>query len=569
MPGHGWKQRVAALASLYMTNSTAAAPQPVQGNPGDIVFTSCPSGALPGAECGYAIVPLDYSNPSAGVAKIALGRYNATGPNRKGSVFVNPGGPGGPGVGLAINAGSVLQQLTGNEYDIIGFDPRGIGQTEPTTQCFPSKEARAAFIANTVLGQGYDVGGDLSDPQNRFHLIAQQREAEALYKTQFAICGQNMGDALRYMGTTTVARDIDFIASRLDGPDSLINFYGLSYGTVIGQYLVNMFPERVGRVAIDGVVDADAWANVPPYKWYRTWLSSTENTYQSFFQDCAKVGPKGCALAKANDTAADIFNRVEAFINGLYDQPLPVPNATIPGILTTGRARYFWIGSLTNPDSWPSTAQQFAAAMAGDASEVLNTVNTPQYVDLQRSGVSCNDQKPFPAPTPEETVDELIDVYTNVTRFNFAVTISEADSGCQYWPVSPPEKFLGPWNNTLKNPVLIVSNTGDPVTPLSNAKIVEQVLGDSAALLVQDGPGHTSLALPSACTMQNLNAFFANGTLPTEGTICAVDGSAFPEPEETGGVIAATENVKSLAAQGSDLRESVRQLSSYVLGRRQ
>ena len=126
------------------------------------------------------------------------------------------------------------------------------------------------------------------------------------------------------------------------------------------------------------------------------------------------------------------------------------------------------------------------------------------------------------------------------------------------------------------------------MTPLSNAKIVEQVLGDSAALLVQDGPGvstassnaynlltcmyhpkHTSLALPSACTMQNLNAFFANGTLPTEGTICAVDGSAFPEPEETGGVIAATENVKSLAAQGSDLRESVRQLSSYVLGRRQ
>ena len=63
-----------------------------------------------------------------------------------------------------------------------------------------------------MLGQGYDVGGDLSDPQNRFHLIAQQREAEALYKTQFAICGQNMGDALRYMGTTTVVRDIDFIA---------------------------------------------------------------------------------------------------------------------------------------------------------------------------------------------------------------------------------------------------------------------------------------------------------------------------------------------------------------------
>ena len=105
----------------------------------------------------------------------------------------------------------------------------------PTTQCFPSREARAAFIANTVLGQGYDVGGDLSDPQNRFHLIAQQREAEALYKTQFAICGQNMGDALRYMGTTTVARDIDFLASRLDGPDSLMCVVNFLLGRVAGD----------------------------------------------------------------------------------------------------------------------------------------------------------------------------------------------------------------------------------------------------------------------------------------------------------------------------------------------
>ena len=132
----------------------------------------------------------------------------------------------------------------------------------------------------------------------------------------------------------------------------------------------------------------------------------------------------------------------------LVSSPLVALDVCLPtGLLPPDRCHLiptlladFWIGSLTNPDSWPSTAQQFAAAMAGDASEVLNTVNTPQYVDLQRSGVSCNDQKPFPAPTPEETVDELIDVYTNVTRFNFAVTISEADSGCQYWPVSPDRK---------------------------------------------------------------------------------------------------------------------------------
>lgn len=92
----------------------------------------------------------------------------------------------------------------------------------PTVRCFPSDEARAAFIANTVLDRGYDVGPNLTNPYNRFHLIEQQRDAEALYKTQFAICGQTMGDALRYSGTTSVVRDIDFISSRLDGNDSLM-----------------------------------------------------------------------------------------------------------------------------------------------------------------------------------------------------------------------------------------------------------------------------------------------------------------------------------------------------------
>ncbi|KAI0767486.1 TAP-like protein-domain-containing protein [Fomes fomentarius] len=563
--GNGWKHKVAALMSLYLSNSTSALPPAVYGTVGDLVWSACPGNdTLPGAECGYAIVPLDYTNPGAGVAKIALGRFNATTQPRKGSVFVNPGGPGGAGAFLATQAGAQLQQLIGEEYDIIGFDPRGIGASEPTVRCFPSDEARAAFIANTVLDRGYDVGPNLTDPYNRFHLIEQQRDAEALYKTQFAICGQTMGDALRYSGTTSVVRDIDFISSRLDGNDSLINFYGLSYGTVIGQYLANIFPERVGRIVIDGVVDADGWSNAPPYTWYRTWLSSTEGAYNLFLEDCAKAGPAGCALAKANESASDIHNRVEAFLDKLYDEPIPVPNATIPGILTNGRARLFLLGTIESPQSWPDMAQLFAAALAGDVSGVLDVVNTPQYVDLQRSGVSCNDQKPFKAPTPEETIDEAIDVYEKVTRFNLAVTIAEADSGCQYWPVSPPEKYTGPWNNTLKNPLLIISNTNDPATPLSSGRIVHQALGNSSALLVQDSPGHTSLALTSTCTILTTRAFFANGTLPAEGTICPVDGSPFPEPAASNGTAAVQGNVKTLVAQGNQYEDAVRHIASFV-----
>ncbi|KAI0719840.1 TAP-like protein-domain-containing protein [Cerioporus squamosus] len=564
----GWKHQLGALIGLYLQNS-AANVSSVQGNIGDVVWGSCADNStLPGAECGYAIVPLDYLNSTAGVAKIALGRYNATSTPRKGSVFVNPGGPGGAGVSLATASGAHLQQVIGEEYDIIGFDPRGIGQTEPATRCFPTPEARRAFIANTVIDRGYDVGPNLTDPANRYHLIETQRDADALYKTQFAICGQTMGDQLRYMGTSTVARDIDFMTTLLDGKDALINFYGFSYGTVIGQYLANMFPERIGRVAIDGVVNADDWANKPAYKWYRTWLSSTEGAYNVFFEDCAKAGPSGCALAKSsNDSATDIFNRVEDFVNKLYDEPLPVPNATIPGILTNGRARLFWIGNLAVPQGWSNTAQAFAAAMAGDGSAVLDAVNEKELVDLERSAVSCNDNKPFAPPKPEDVIDEALFVQQNVTRFGLTITISEPDSGCQFWPVTPPERYLGPWNSTTKNPILIISNTNDPATPISSGEIVHKTLGNSSAFLVLDAPGHTSLSLPSTCTALNTRAFFANGTLPAEGTICQPNSGPFPEPDtRASGAVGAIGSSKAVVSSDDQLLASLHHISSHVLG---
>ncbi|KAH9884113.1 TAP-like protein-domain-containing protein [Cubamyces lactineus] len=498
---------------------------------GDIKWWPCTGvDDVPGAECGHAVVPLDYFNASAGVAKIALGRYNATGANRKGIVVLNPGGPGGLGKRLATVTGPEFQDRLGEEYDMIGFDPRGIGETEPRTQCFPTPEAHAAFIANTVLERGYDVGPNLTDPANRYHLIQLQRDANALWKTQFEICAETMGDTLRYMGTSTVARDVDFITSLLEGENALINYYGTSYGTVIGQYLVNMFPDRVGRVAIDGVVDAVDWATLPAYKWERLWQTSANATYEIFMDDCAEAGPSKCALSRSDDKhGSDILDRVEAFLVDLYNEPLAVPNADPPSILTNARTRLFLLGMLQKPATWPDSADALDRAMNGDGSAILQRLRDGQYlVDLERSAVSCNDNKPFPAPTPEEVIDEQLYVLENVSRFGLALVVAEPDAGCQFWPVTPPERFLGPWNHTLRNPILIISNTADPATPISNGRRVQELLGDSARLLVQDGPGHCSHALPSLCTIKAMRAFFADGTLPKEDTVCPVDAFPFP-----------------------------------------
>ena len=311
-----------------------------------------------------------------------------------------------------------------------------------------------------MLDRGYDISPNLTDASNRFHLIETQRDANALYQAQFEVCNQTMGETIRSAGTTSVVRDIDYINTLLAGNDSLINFYGLSYGTVMGQYLINIFPDRVGRIVIDGVVDADAWANEPPYQQLPNWLNSTDAVYKLMFEECAKAGPSACALAtKENEDPNDIMTRVEDFVNGLYETPLAVPNAALPGILTNGRARLFILSGLEFPQTWPTIAAGLAAAMGGDGSAMLDTVNTKDLVDLERSAVSCNDQKPFAAPSAETVVDAGLSALEKVSRFFFSVIVSEPDSGCQFWPVTPPERYLGPWNKTLNNPILIISNT--------------------------------------------------------------------------------------------------------------
>ncbi|KAI0786684.1 TAP-like protein-domain-containing protein [Abortiporus biennis] len=543
---------------------------------------------LPSAQCGYIIVPKDYFNSSAGTVKIALGKLPATATNRQGSVLFNPGGPGGSGKSAVIQRlGLLLQNLIGDEHDIIGFDPRGIGETEPRTQCFEQDFDYTDFTHNTILERGYDISSNLSASEFHSIVIRQQIEADALLQTQVALCAQRMGDELRYMGTSTVVRDVEFITKTLEGEDALINFYGGSYGSILGQYLVNMLPDRVGRVVIDGIADAVAWSSKPPHLWYHQWLSSTETAYNIFVTECSAVGPDGCPLAESqNEEPSQIKDRINRFIDSLYYHPLPIPDLGAPKILTAGRLSNILLARLQRPVLWPSFAKGLAQAMQKNdpallfqlpSEELCNNWNqydiqhglsnealdimpmhlrsiftkysrsehlpheltlhsstaSPFRGDLERLAVSCNDQRIFSPPPAEEVIDALTEVYRNVSNLAFAVVATEADAGCGYWNQAispPPEKFSGPWNHTLRNPLLVVSNMADPVTPISSGKLVVDLLGNSSRLLVQNSPGHCSLALPSLCTSSYLRSYFINGTLPPEGTVCEVDVSPFPDP---------------------------------------
>jgi hypothetical protein len=132
------------------------------------------------------------------------------------------GGPGSPGVNLATRLGPYFHTLTGSDYDIVGFDPRGVGESEPRIRCFRKGLDYRFFRGNTVLEAGLDIGTNLSDPRLRERLLEQWREADVLTQTQYETCERTMGQQMKYMGTTLVARDVNFMATVLEGRDALM-----------------------------------------------------------------------------------------------------------------------------------------------------------------------------------------------------------------------------------------------------------------------------------------------------------------------------------------------------------
>ncbi|KAH8102145.1 hypothetical protein BXZ70DRAFT_55785 [Cristinia sonorae] len=512
---------------------------------GTVKWEECygPSDFL-GTECGYIVVPKDYHDVQAGVAKVALGRVKAVNQPSKGAILFNPGGPGVSGKSFITRYGYLLQTLVGNDYDIVGFDPRGVGDSEPKIQCFtnyaPGGEhttkpcyTHGTFAYNTVLDRGYEFPLNVSQEELRQVLLPQQRRLYALLKTEMEVCARVMGEELPYVGTTTVARDVAAIAERLDGKNAPINYLGLSsYGSILGQYVVNMFPDRVGRVVLDGIANVSSWTTEPQYLRYRRMLTSAEDAYSAILSKCSEMGSE-CSLAKfPHEDPQIIKHRLEGFLNDLYYSPMPVPDALRPTIYTSGQAWKYLFSTLKSPYSWSSTAHSLAVAMDGDATGLIDHLDFENYAfDLEGSAIVCNDGPRFEPPSAEDTVDEYVDVFGSVSRFVFAAVMTERDAGCQFWPVTPTERFVGPWNRTLRNPILLISNEVDPTSPVSNGRELEEMLAGSARLIVQKTPAF-SVSLPSLCIANHMSAYFTNGTLPDEGSVCAADPPPPPGTED-------------------------------------
>ncbi|KAJ6569126.1 TAP-like protein-domain-containing protein [Mycena capillaripes] len=513
-------------------------------------WTSCYSGF----ECSLLEVPLDYT-ADKGNASIAVVRFPATAPKSEylGPILFNPGGPGGSGVTTIVSLGAEFAEFLGNQFDIVGFDPRGVSFSKPSVSFFKTAAERELWTPadlNLRYPSANATSEVMSNRWAQFQLIgqlAQERDTE---------------DILQYITTDNVARDMLRITEAF-GFEKL-QYWGVSYGSMLGATFATLFPDKVGRIAIDGVMDAEAWytANLTGS------MMDTDKTLQTFFDGCIAAGPDGCAFYAP--TAAEIAANLDALTESIRAQPFPVLTDLSHGIVDYSFFRNYIFAALYSPyNSFVGFAQGLAQLAAGNATGVYTANQVPAFecdcntpvvpftgnIYESQIATTCTDATPV-----HDSISDLREFYQNEAKLSsFADIWAEWRVYCSGWRVHREGSFSGLVGANTSFPLLVIGNTADPVTPIAWAKKASDLFPGSV-LLTQDSPGHMSLVAPSLCTHGALRAYFQNGTFPKEGTVCAVDTELFP-----GAANATMAGVKrQLATPDRKLLDAVRAIGDVV-----
>ncbi|KAI1179980.1 alpha/beta-hydrolase [Nemania sp. FL0916] len=501
--------------------------------------------------CGYLDVPLDYANQSDHrIARLAVTKFQVSGlarvdsyianhtDKRPGSksertIVIEPGGPGGSGTSFAWRAAEeVTRRLSDGQYDVLGWDPRGVNASLPAAACFPSNAYRDRW--SLLAGQYRAVS---ASPEAQLEL------ADAMNEALFHACWERHGDLGRFLSTALVARDLEEIRKAL-GEDELTG-YLVSYGTGIGQTYANMFPNSVGRVILDGTEYVRDHRELGGFGW--TALDNVTNAWHDgFLGECINAGPKYCALARSPDdnavTLEQLENRMESLITSLIDRPVPGYSKSIgPSLVTYSSLVAAIYSTLYNAESWPATAQMLyeleggnstlAAKMLDEAEWKYNPASTPSPFPKAASDdlaalVICSDS--YDAPQPTKGLEWWASLWANMTSQSWIAgnsrffNVFPCRHFATYWP-EPAEVYRGHLNHTLKHPVLLIAEVYDPATPLRNGRRLLAEMGSNARLIAHHGYGHSSRDR-SVCTDHIAKTYILEGKLPeVQETACYAD----------------------------------------------
>ena len=432
-----------------------------------------------GFKCATYKVPIDYENIELGDFDIAVMKHEA--PNAIGNLVVNPGGPGGSGIDYAYSFADAFTQALNENFNIVGFDPRGVGRSAPI-DCLDNKETDAAYASNAY-------------PENEAEMAQLRAETK-----QFAEKCQAENKYLTFYSTANAARDMDILRALLG--DQQLNFLGKSYGTYLGTLYAKLFPNRVGRFVLDGAVD-------PTLTSMQQTLQQAvgfDSAFSAFAADCMKQS--SCVLT--GDVATQIKNK----LTDLRKNPIEVGNRK----LTESLAMYGIAFGLYDQDyGWPVLRKALNDLFNSDGKALLAMADEYNRRDANGnytsndasslSVISCADFPP--SGLDQEAIKSAAPIFGRYLMY------SEMD--CEYLPKPKYELITSPINMNVQ--VMVIGTTNDPATPYQWAVKLSEIL-QSSILISVSGEGHTGYNRDEPCVDQAVEKYLISGVLPAQNLAC-------------------------------------------------
>ncbi len=455
-------------------------------------------------------MPTDYDTPRGATTTIALTKLPATGPAAKiGSLFTNPGGPGGSGVDFVQTVGRTAYTATVlARYDIIGFDPRGVGSSDPVT-CYPDAAAEQAALAAFPA----------------FPVTA--KDARAFLPLDAALtasCRQTSGARIAHSSTANVARDLDLLRQAVG--DKLLSYVGYSYGTFLGATYGRLFPQSVGKMVLDGTLDPAAYSGSNgdrrPVGARTQQGPASAEVFQQFLARCQEA-ESGCALNELGRPGTVVKQLFES----LKKKPVPID---VGGgtIVSVGYPQAVAIAFqfMYSPAGWQSLATTLAyLARGGDGAppaavpEALAQVDRARRTDYASIGGSiastCVDATSPLAPSGFQRLADAEDRRApDFGRFRAWTGLECATLG-----VPDTDAYRGPWTQSTTPPIMVIGTRYDPATPYSFTRPFADLFPDGRMLTVE-GYGHTILG-KSTCADEAVARYLVDGRAPRDGATCA------------------------------------------------
>jgi pimeloyl-ACP methyl ester carboxylesterase len=481
--------------------------------------------ALKPFQCATVEVPTDYDRPDGPTTTIALTRLPATDPtNRIGTLFTNPGGPGGPGVDFVQqNALYAYTPQVRARFDILGFDPRGVGRSDPAT-CFRTQAEEEAFFAG----------------QPAFPVTREQERQATLDNLRLGLqCLTTSPGRFAHMSTANVARDMDLLRQAVG--DEKLSYVGYSYGTYLGATYAKLFPGRIRALVLDGTMHPDWYAGSdgdrrPLGARIRQGEGGSE-VLAEFNRQCQAAGPDRCSLAKLGDPATVVEQTFQRLKTHPVKLVLPDGTTVTFGYADAVSLTFF---SLYAPAGYPGLADllsQLATAQPAKApvrlaagvlpAEVLEQLRRgDDYASVGNGLQPCVESRhtgrPLAYPRYADAEDRRA---PHFGRFRTWV-----GQMCEFIPLRDTDAYRGPWQQTTKDPVLVIGTRFDPATPYQATRPYADLF-PAARMLTVDGWGHTTLGV-SRCADALITRYLVDRVAPADNSTCAQDRKPFdPLPQ--------------------------------------